>query len=147
MEDIRLNTYWPASGPGQAVGQGKTAGAARTAGADQAAGSGKTVGGQTGELSFRQALEDQLRASSDVAFSKHAVSRAIQHNLPLSDDNIARLNEGVRLAAAKNLADPLILVDRTAFLVNIKHHKVITTVDAGELKGNVFTNIDGTVII
>jgi flagellar operon protein len=96
---------------------------------------------------FRQALEAQLQQSSRVSFSKHAVNRAIQRNLDLSQDNIARLNEGVRLAEEKKLADPLILVDRTAFLVNIKHHKVITTVDADELKGNVFTNIDGTVII
>ena len=98
-------------------------------------------------LTFRQALEAQLQQTSNVSFSKHAVNRAIQRNLDLSQDNIARLNEGVRLAEEKKLEDPLILVDRTAFLVNIKHHKVITTVDADELKGNVFTNIDGTVII
>jgi flagellar operon protein len=92
-------------------------------------------------------LEAQLQQTSNVSFSKHAVNRAIQRNLDLSEDNIARLNEGVRLAKEKKLEDPLILVDRTAFLVNIRHHKVITTVDAEELKGNVFTNIDGTVII
>ncbi|MCL1804929.1 MAG: flagellar protein [Clostridiales bacterium] len=97
--------------------------------------------------SFREALEAQLQQTSNVSFSKHAVNRAIQRNLDLSEDNIARLNEGVRLAKEKKLEDPLILVDRTAFLVNIKHHRVITTVDAEELKGNVFTNIDGTVII
>ena len=101
----------------------------------------------TENLSFRQALEDQLQQTSNVSFSKHAVNRAIQRNLDLSEDSIARLNEGVRLAEEKKLEDPLILIDRTAFLVNIKHHKVITTVDAEELKGNVFTNIDGTVII
>jgi flagellar operon protein len=104
-------------------------------------------GAATENQSFRQALEDKLQQTSNVAFSKHAVNRAIQRNLDLSQDNIARLNEGVRLAEEKKLEDPLILVDRTAFLVNIKHHKVITTVDAEELKGNVFTNIDGTVII
>ena len=98
-------------------------------------------------ISFRQALEAQLQQTSNVSFSKHAVNRVIQRNLDISEDSIARLNEGVRLAEEKKLEDPLILVDRTAFLVNIKHHKVITTVDAEELKGNVFTNIDGTVII
>ena len=101
----------------------------------------------TENLSFRQALEAQLHQSSNVSFSKHAVNRVIQRNLGISEDDIARLNEGVRLAEEKKLEDPLILIDRTAFLVNIKHHKVITTVDAEELKGNVFTNIDGTVII
>ena len=96
---------------------------------------------------FRQALEAQLQQTSQVAFSKHAVNRVIERKLDLSEDNIARLNEGVRLAGEKKLEDPLILVDKTAFLVNIKHNKVITTVDIEELMGNVFTNIDGTVII
>ena len=99
------------------------------------------------ENSFRQALETQLRQTSQVAFSKHAVNRAIERRLDLSEGNIARLNEGVRLAEEKKLEDPLILVDRTAFVVNMKHNRVITTVDADELRGNVFTNIDGTVII
>ena len=104
-------------------------------------------GNQAEQASFRQAFEAQLHQISDVAFSKHAVSRAIERNLDLSGDQIARLNEGVKLAAEKKLEDPLILVGGTAFLVNIRHHKVITAVDAEELKGNVFTNIDGTVII
>ena len=98
-------------------------------------------------LSFRETLEAQLQKDCSVTFSKHAVNRVIERNLDLSGDNLARLNEGVRLAEEKNLEDPLILVDRTAFLVNMKHNKVITTVDADELRGNVFTNIDGTVII
>ena len=108
----------------------------------------ETRAGATAESgTFRQTFAAQLQQLSDVAFSKHAVNRAIERNLDLSEDNLARLNEGVRLAAQKNLQDPLILVDNTAFLVNIKHHKVITTVDATELRGNVFTNIDGTVIM
>jgi len=99
------------------------------------------------KASFREALEAQLQQSSSLSFSKHAVNRAIERNLDLSEDSIARLNEGVRLAEEKKLEDPLILVDRTAFVVNLRHNKVITTVDADELRGNVFTNIDGTVII
>jgi flagellar operon protein len=139
MEDIRPYPY-------RSAGGGLT-GARREGSVGPAAPGKAGASGETGGPSFRQALEEQLRQNSGVAFSKHAVNRAIQRNLPLSDESLARLNEGVRLAAAKNLADPLILVDRTAFLVNIKRHKVITTVDAEELKGNVFTNIDGTVII
>ena len=108
----------------------------------------KGAEGQAAEkATFRQALETQLQQTSRVAFSKHAVNRAIERKLDLSEVNIARLNEGVRLAEEKKLEDPLILIDRTAFLVNIKNQKVITTVDAEELMGNVFTNIDGTVII
>ncbi|MEG0542252.1 MAG: hypothetical protein RR528_07985 [Angelakisella sp.] len=39
------------------------------------------------------------------------------------------------------------MIDKTAYLVSVKNSKVITTVSGDELSGNVFTNIDGTVII
>ncbi|MCL1848454.1 MAG: flagellar protein [Clostridiales bacterium] len=140
MEDYRIRFYTPVttgtphvSRPGQPSQPKEAEGQAP----EQAA----------AQTTFRQALEDQLQKSSDVSFSKHAVNRAIERKLDLSEDNIARLNKGVRLAEEKKLEDPLILVDKTAFLVNMKHNRVITTVDAEELMGNVFTNIDGTVII
>ena len=53
----------------------------------------------------------------------------------------------MKIAQKKGLNDTLILVDRTAFIVSVKNNKVITTVNGDELKGNVFTNIDGAVIV
>lgn len=58
-----------------------------------------------------------------------------------------RLNEGLKLAVEKGLSDPLILVGSTAFVVNVKNNKVITVVNQENLKGTVFTNIDGTVLV
>ena len=136
MEDLRIRYYTPV-----------TTGAPHVSKPYQPAQPKEAEDKTSENPSFREALEAQLQQTSNVSFSKHAVSRAIQRNMDLSEENIARLNEGVRLAQEKKLEDPLILVDRTAFLVNIKHQRVITTVDAEELKGNVFTNIDGTVII
>lgn len=97
--------------------------------------------------SFKSILTDMLRKNSEVNFSKHAVKRAVDHNIELTDENLSRLNEGVKMASEKNLEEPLILVGRTAFLVNIPNNTVITAVDSSDMKGNVFTNIDGTVII
>lgn len=97
--------------------------------------------------SFQDVLAETLRQSSEVSFSKHAVKRAAEHNLDLSGENLDRLNEGVKIAGEKNLEEPLILVGSTAFLVNIPNNTVITAVDSSSMKGNVFTNIDGTVII
>jgi len=136
MEDLRIRYYTPV-----------TTGTPHVSRPSQPQLPKEKDGQATEHATFRQALEEQLQKTSNVAFSKHAVSRAIERNLNLSEDNIARLNKGVRLAEEKKLEDPLILVDKTAFLVNIRHNKVITTVDAEELLGNVFTNIDGTVII
>ena len=46
-----------------------------------------------------------------------------------------------------DLEAPLILVGSTAFLVSVKNNTVITAVDSASAGGNVFTNIDGTVIV
>lgn len=97
--------------------------------------------------SFKSILTEMLRKNSEVNFSKHAVKRAIDHNIELSDESLSRLNEGVKMASEKHLEEPLILIGNTAFLVNIPNNIVITAVDSSEMKGNVFTNIDGTVII
>jgi flagellar operon protein len=70
-----------------------------------------------------------------------------ERDVDLSNDSISRLDEGVRIAQSKGLNDTLIIVDKTAFIVNVKNNTVVTTVSGDNLRGNVFTNIDGTVII
>lgn len=97
--------------------------------------------------SFKSVLSEMLRNNSEVSFSKHAVKRAVENNIEFTDESLNRLNEGVKMASEKNLEEPLILVGNTAFLVNIPNNTVITAVNSGDMKGNVFTNIDGTVII
>lgn len=98
--------------------------------------------------SFSQMLRQQLeQQGSGLTFSKHAATRVEQRSIDLDSSSIARLDQGVRIAEQKGLDDALILIDRTAFLVSVKNSTVITTVNGEELTGNVFTNIDGTVII
>lgn len=101
----------------------------------------------SGTTSFQELLQQQMDTSQNVAFSKHAAQRIEQRQVDLSENSIERLNEGVRLAKEKGLNETLVLVDHTAFIVNVKNNTVVTTVNSGESAGNVFTNIDGTVII
>ena len=130
MDDIKLGLYTPI-----------------VTGNPQSTQTRQTESTDSSTKSFADVLSDTLSKSSDVNFSKHAVKRAMEHNIDLNDESISRLNEGVRIAGEKNLEEPLILVGSTAFLVNIPNNTVITAVDSGNMKGNVFTNIDGTVII
>lgn len=131
MDDIRFSMYSPVvTGTPSVTGTQKTTGQTKTEGP-----------------SFQDVLAETLRQSSEVSFSKHAVKRVEEHGIELNDENLGRLNEGVKIASEKNLEEPLILVGSTAFLVNIPNNTVITAVDSSDMKGNVFTNIDGTVII
>lgn len=92
-------------------------------------------------------LEQKINEESRLSFSKHAVNRVMERNVDVSSENLERLNEGVRLAEEKGLKEPLILVDSTAYVVNIRNNKVVTVVSDDSLKGAIFTNIDGTVMI
>lgn len=132
MDDIRLKLYTPV--------------VTGTPGVQAPVGVPKQPEGSQGG-SFQDVLRAQIQKSSAVDFSNHAIKRAAAHNIELTEDQLARLSEGVRLASEKNLQDPLILVGGTAFLVNVPNNTVITTMGSGDLRGNVFTNIDGTVIV
>ena len=107
----------------------------------------KSAENQSESTSFQEILKQQLQQNTNLTFSKHAVSRVVERNIDVSQGNMERLNEGVKIAEEKGLNDTLILIDRTAFIVNVRNNTVITTVNEDDLKGNVFTNIDGTVII
>lgn len=97
--------------------------------------------------SFKDILMEQIDTATGVNFSRHAMNRVMERNIDLSADNLERLNEGIKLAEEKGLDDTLILLDEAAFIVSVKNNTVITTVNKDEMTGNVFTNIDGTVII
>ncbi len=91
---------------------------------------------------------EQLEIMSGINFSRHAVDRINSRNIDmLSSDKLERLSKGVELAESKGSDDALVIVDSTAFVVSIRNNKVITAVNAGEMQGSVFTNIDSTVIM
>ncbi len=102
--------------------------------------------GTENSASFLSVLQGQLEAGSNIAFSKHAVSRVHERQIDVSSQNLQRLDQGVQMAQEKGLREALILIDQNAYIVNAASGKVIT-VDSEATKGSVFTNIDGTVII
>lgn len=98
---------------------------------------------------FADVLRQQLdKKSEGVEFSKHALDRLNQRSIDMTDgDKIGRLNKAVELASQKGANETLVLIDQTAFVVNIRNNKVITTMSDTDMKENVFTNIDSTVIM
>ena len=102
----------------------------------------------TQNSSFALQLKEKLKENSSVEFSKHAIERLSERDIDLNADNtLERLNKAVSIAQEKGSNEALILVDSTAFLVNVKNNKVITTMQQQDMIGNIFTNIDSTVII
>ncbi|MDD3367753.1 MAG: flagellar protein [Lachnospiraceae bacterium] len=114
----------------------------------------KKVSNLTAEgLSFQDILQQktgqtaQSQSTGEVKFSKHAANRLSDRNIALTDNQVERLNEGMKKAEAKGIQESLVLVDQLAFIVNVPNSTVVTAMDQTETDENVFTNIDGAVII
>lgn len=102
-------------------------------------------------MSFEEILQKQQvngqPSAENVRFSKHAANRLNDRNIELTDRQLERLNDGTKKAGEKGIRDSLVLVDQLAFIVNTKSNTVITAMDQTEADENIYTNIDGAVII
>ncbi len=102
-------------------------------------------------MSFEEILQKQqvqsTQTTEPVKFSKHAANRLSDRNIELTEEQLERLNDGTKKAGEKGIRDSLVLVDQLAFIVNTKNNTVITAMDQTEADENIYTNIDGAVII
>ena len=97
-------------------------------------------------LTFQDILQTK-QPDGEVKFSKHAANRLSDRNIELTEEQVERLNLGAAKASAKGIKESLVMVDSFAFIVSVPNQTVITAMDQTEADENVFTNIDGAVII
>ena len=95
--------------------------------------------------SFLDILKE--KETEQVKFSKHATQRLSNRNINLTIDQMHRLNNGVEAAREKAIKESLVMMDDMAFIVNVKNNTVITAIDQNDTENQVFTNIDGAVIV
>lgn len=99
-------------------------------------------------VSFQDALQNIYNNQpTEVSFSKHASERLASRNIQLNQSQIERLNQGVEQAKEKSIKESLVMMDDIAFIVNVKNNMVVTAMDQKTNDSNVFTNIDGAVIV
>lgn len=92
--------------------------------------------------SFNSIFQQELEK---VKFSSHALKRLEERNIELSDDEMLKIKKAVEKADLKGAKDSLVMMNSTAFIVNIPNKTVITALPIEESKENVFTNIDSVV--
>ena len=104
---------------------------------------------------FGDQLEALLRPSaprpadagpSSVSFSKHAQARLASRGIELDAIDMEDLNRAVDQLAKKGARESLVLLGDNAFIVGVPDRKVVTALSRQEAIGNIFTNIDSTVV-
>lgn len=80
-----------------------------------------------------------------VKLSSHAMKRLESRNIKLNEVELNKIQHAVDRAQSKGSKDSLVMMNDTAFIVNIPNRTIITAMDVNESKENVFTNIDSVV--
>ena len=92
---------------------------------------------------FDKLFTDEL---NKIKFSGHAMKRLESRNIKLDDNEINKIQNAVDKARMKGSKDSLVMMNDTAFIVNIPNSTVITALPVSDSEKNVFTNIDSVVI-
>jgi flagellar operon protein len=96
---------------------------------------------------FGQLFSQTVKKNQSLSFSKHALQRMDSRQIQVSPQLISQINSAVEKAKSKGIKDALILNGQTAFIVNVPSSTVVTTMSGQEMTDNIFTNIDGAVIL
>lgn len=96
---------------------------------------------------FGAMLQQQIQSRQTLNFSKHALARAEERGIELTPDLMDKLADSVEKAHEKGAKNILAFSDSQAFIINIPYGRVITTMSGEEMKENIFTNIDGAVLL
>lgn len=104
----------------------------------------------TDSVSFQEVLKQKAEATNQVSgltFSKHANERLASRNISLTGEQVERLVTGVKQAREKGIQESLVMMDNLSFIVNVKNDTVVTALDNKSGDQQIFTNIDGAVIV
>lgn len=100
------------------------------------------------ENSFEQVLQQKLQQSQNqLQFSKHSQERIQQRGIEVTEDLLAQMNEAADSARQKGAKDVVMITQQAAFVVSVANNTVITAMNGNEMKQNIFTKIDGAVLL
>ena len=100
------------------------------------------VKSQNSGSSFSSIFQDEL---DKVKFSNHALKRMENRNIQLSDTEINKIQTAVQKAESKGSKDSLVMMNDTAYIVNVPNRTVVTALPVSSSNENIFTNIDSVV--
>ncbi|WP_210363824.1 TIGR02530 family flagellar biosynthesis protein [Bacillus sp. REN3] len=96
---------------------------------------------------FSVQLQSAIQTNSQLSVSKHAKERLAQRGIEISQERWARIEEKVKQAKQKGVNDSLVLLKDAALIVSAKNNTVITAMGRHEAAEQIFTNINGTIVM
>lgn len=96
---------------------------------------------------FKSQFEEAKNSLSQLKISKHANHRMIERNIHISSFEWEQIANKVAEARNKGVNDSLVLLKNAAMIISAKNSTVVTVLDRNEAQQQIFTNIDGTIVM
>ncbi|MFG3612167.1 TIGR02530 family flagellar biosynthesis protein [Rummeliibacillus stabekisii] len=100
---------------------------------------------QTSTQTFGDLLAEQT--NGQLKISKHASNRLNERNIHIDEKQWAKISAKVQEAKAKGVNESLVLLNNAALIVSAKNATVITAMDLQEAENQLFTNINGAIVL
>jgi len=88
-----------------------------------------------------------LQGGESVRFSRHATARLESRGIALDAADMVDLGAAIDRLDGRGARESLVLMDDHAFIVGVPRRTVITAMSRNEALGNVFTQIDSTLVV
>lgn len=96
---------------------------------------------------FSTHLQMAINPDKQLSVSKHANERLQQRGIHINEAHWKQIEEKVYEAKKKGVSESLVLLKDAALIVSAKNNTVITAMDRDEARTQIFTNINGTIIL
>lgn len=96
---------------------------------------------------FSAHLHSAIAETAKLTVSKHAKERMMQRNIHIGDERWKVIEEKVLEAGRMGIKESLVLLSDAAMIVNAKNKTVITVMGREEANTQIFTNINGTILL
>lgn len=103
--------------------------------------------GMPSTTSFKTLLSAEIQDKLELKISKHAEKRLQDRGILINERQWSEISVKIQEAKAKGVNDSLVVLKDAALVVSAKNNTVITALDRDEAKTQIFTNINGTILI
>lgn len=97
--------------------------------------------------SFGQVYQETVDKNKEVKFSQHAVNRMNMRGIEFNEDDMQKLSSAIDKMEEKGGKESLLMMDGTAYVVDVESRTIITAVNDMSARDGVFTNIDSAMVV
>lgn len=97
--------------------------------------------------SFAGTLQQALQKNEKLIVSKHAQIRLLERDIYIDETQWNSISDKVNESKQKGVNEALVLLKDAALIVSAKNNTVITAMNRDEARSQIFTNINGTILM